>query len=233
MRLNKYLADCGVASRRACDKLIEVGKVSVNGKTATLGLDVDPEVDKILVEGRRVSSSGKMYYLVLHKPKGYVTTASDELGRKTVMDLIDIKARLFPIGRLDYDTEGLLIFTNDGDLSNKLTHPSSEINKVYVARLSGKLAPADVVALEKGIELDGKPTAPCKVRVLEQDDHHTRVELTIHEGRNRQVKRMFEAIGKEVEFLKRTQVGELHLGGLSRGKYRFCTPKEVAYLKSL
>lgn len=233
MRLNKYLADCGVGSRRACDKLIEEGKVKVNDKVANVTTQVE-EGDKVSVNGKRIGSGKKLTYLMLHKPKGCVTTVTDDLGRKTVMDFVqDIHSRVYPVGRLDYDTEGLLLLTNDGDLANKLTHPSNEVPKTYVARISGELSQADVYQLEKGVLVDGKVTAPALVKILQGDVHHTRVEITIHEGRNRQVKKMFEAVGKEVEFLKRVAVGELHLGGLQRGKYRFLTEKEINYLKTL
>lgn len=233
MRLNKFLADCGVGSRRACDKLIEEGKVKVNDKVATVTTQVD-DGDKVSVNGKRVGVGKKLTYIMLHKPKGCVTTVTDDLGRKTVMDFIkDIHSRVYPVGRLDYDTEGLLLLTNDGDLANKLTHPSNEVPKTYIARISGALSDADIRQLEKGVMVDGKVTAPAIVKVLQGDVHHTRVEITIHEGRNRQVKKMFEAVGKEVEFLKRVAVGDLHLGGLQRGKYRFLTEKEVNYLKNL
>ena len=232
VRLNKYLADCGVGSRRECDRLIEEGVVVVNGKRATLGMEVS-EHDQITVNGKRVGDKQKNYYLMLHKPKGYVTTVKDDLGRKTVMDLIDVKARLYPVGRLDYDTEGLLILTNDGDMANRLTHPRNEVNKTYVCRISGMLTDKERLQLERGVLIDGVKTAPAKVRILKQDQHHTRCEVTIHEGRNRQVKKMFESVGKEVEFLKRVAVGELRLGGLKRGEYRFLNDYEVEYLKNL
>ena len=232
VRLNKYLADCGVGSRRECDRLISDGVVIVNGKKATLGMEVS-EHDQISVNGKRVGDKQKNYYLMLHKPKGYVTTVKDDLGRKTVMDLIDVKARLYPVGRLDYDTEGLLILTNDGELANRLTHPRNEVNKTYVCRISGILTDKERLQLERGVLVDGVKTAPARVRILKQDQHHTRCEVTIHEGRNRQVKKMFEAVGKEVEFLKRVAVGELRLGGLKRGEYRFLNEYEVEYLKNL
>ena len=200
-RLNKYLADCGVGSRRECDKLIADGCVKINGKIASLGANVE-ENDSVSVNGRRVAPKTKNYYIMLHKPKGCVTTVKDDLGRKTVMDFVDIKARLFPVGRLDYDTEGLLILTNDGDVANKLTHPKNNVEKVYVARLSGSLTEAERQTLERGVEIDGRKTMPAKVKILAKDEHHTRVEVTITEGRNRQVKKMFESVGKEVEFLK-------------------------------
>lgn len=232
IRLNKYLADCGVGSRRECDSLISDGYVKVNGKVATLGQMVD-DSDKITVKDKRIGDKQKLYYIMLHKPKGCVTTVKDDLGRKTVMDFVDIKARLYPVGRLDYDTEGLLILTNDGDLSNRLTHPRNEINKTYVCRISGILRENERATLEKGVLIDGVKTAPAKVKILEQDQHHTRCEVTIHEGRNHQVKKMFETVGKEVEFLKRVAVGDLRLGGLNRGEYRFLDELEIDYLKKL
>lgn len=233
MRLNKFLADCGVGSRRACDKLIADGKVAVNGKIATLGTDVN-EDDHVTVSGKRAVVNHKECYLMLHKPKGCVTTVHDELGRKTVMDFVKgVSARIYPVGRLDYDTEGLLLFTNDGDLANKLTHPKSEVTKTYVARISGQLSDGELHLLRTGVVIDGKKTAPATVNVLEKDVHHSRVEVVIHEGRNRQVKKMFEAVGKDVEFLKRVAIGELRLGGLERGSYRFLNDDEIAYLKSL
>ncbi|MCM1289979.1 MAG: rRNA pseudouridine synthase [Corallococcus sp.] len=232
-RLNKYLAACGVGSRRECDRIIQNGEVKVNGKIAALGAVVGDD-DQVTVRGRRIGQKAKNFYVMLHKPKGYVTTVKDELGRKTVMDLVDgVPARLFPVGRLDYDTEGLLLLTNDGDAANKLTHPKNKVEKTYVARLSGSLAETERKQLEQGVTVDGSPTAPAKVKIVQRDEHHTRVEITVTEGRNHQIKKMFECVGKEVEFLKRVSVGELHLGGLQRGKYRFLNDKELAYIKSL
>lgn len=232
IRLNKYLADCGVGSRRECDTLISNGVVKVNGKIARLGQMVEDN-DRVTVKDKRVGDKQKLYYILLHKPKGCVTTVKDDLGRKTVMDFVDIKARLYPVGRLDYDTEGLLILTNDGDLSNRLTHPRNEINKTYICRISGILQEKERQQLERGVFIDGVKTAPAKIKILEQDQHHTRCEVTIHEGRNRQVKKMFEAVGYDVEFLKRVAVGDLRLGGLKRGEYRFLNDIEIDYLKNL
>ena len=231
-RINKYLADCGVGSRRVCDTLIADGCVKINGKVATLGATVE-DGDQVTVNGKRVSVKTKNYYIMFHKPKGCVTTVKDDLGRKTVMDFIDFHTRLFPVGRLDYDTEGLLLLTNDGDVANKLMHPKNAVEKTYVARISGSLSEAERRELERGVEVDGSPTLPAKVKILEKDEHHTRVEITISEGRNRQIKKMFECVGKEVEFLKRVSEGELRLGGLPRGKWRFLNDKEVEYIKSL
>lgn len=232
IRLNKYLADCSVASRRECDRLIADGVVKINGKVAVLGATVK-EGDHVLVNDKRVGDKQKDCYILLHKPKGYVTTVKDDLGRKTVMDLVHVNVRVYPVGRLDYDTEGLLILTNDGELANRLTHPRNEVNKTYIARISGSLAESERLALERGVVIDGVKTAPARVKILQRDVHHTRCEVTIHEGRNRQVKKMFEAVGKEVEFLKRVAIGDLRLGGLKRGDYRFLTENEVEYLKNL
>ena len=234
MRLNKYLADCGVDSRRNCDEIIAQGRVKVNGKTITrLGVDVDPENDSVSLDGRRLRQKRRDVYVMLHKPKGVVCTAKDDKGRKTVLDLVDLKARLFPVGRLDYDTEGLLLLTTDGQLAQTLTHPRHHIPKTYVARIFGELSEEEEKSLEKGVLLDGALTQPASVKVVEKDDRTSRIEITIFEGRNRQVRRMLESVGKDVEFLKRVSVGELRLGGLSRGKYRFLTEKEINYLKSL
>ncbi len=234
MRLNKYLADCGVDSRRNCDAIIAQGRVKVNGKTITrLGVDVDPENDSVSLDGRRLRRKRRDVYVMLHKPKGVVCTAKDDKGRKTVLNLVDVKARLFPVGRLDYDTEGLLLLTTDGQLAQTLTHPSHHIPKTYVARIFGELSEEEEKSLEKGVLLDGALTQPASVKVVEKDDRTSRIEITIFEGRNRQVRRMLESVGKDVEFLKRVSVGELRLGGLSRGKYRFLTEKEINYLKSL
>ncbi len=233
MRINKYLADCGVASRRGSEKILLEGRVKVNGKKVDSVNYALKEGDSVSVDGKTVMPSRKKYYIMLHKPKGYVTTLKDELGRKTVMELIDIKARLFPVGRLDYDTEGLLILTNDGALANVLTHPKHKISKTYVARVSGMVKEEERLLLEKGVLIDGKMTLPAAVTVLEGDVHKTKLEITIYQGQNRQVRRMLESLDKPVEFLKRTQIGEIRLGGLSRGQYRDLNKKELEYLMSL
>ena len=234
MRINKYLAGCGVSGRRGADKLVSEGKVKVNGKVVTeLGYDVDMYNDSVTVEGRRVKYKNRDYYIMLHKPKGYVCTAKDEFGRKTVMELIDINARLFTVGRLDYDTEGLLLLTTNGDVAQKLTHPKSEIPKTYVAKIEGGITEAELEKQRHGVIIDGKKTAKSKAQVTETDEKFTKVEIIITEGRNRQVRKMLESVGKTVVFLKRTAEGEIRLGGLSRGKYRFLNDKEINYLLSL
>ena len=233
MRINKYLAECGVASRRQCDKLIEDGAVKINGKTCALGAEVN-DGDTVTVNGKKISREEKWEYYILNKPKGYVCTVSDDLGRKTVMELLPKHAtRVYPIGRLDYATEGLLLFTNDGDLAFRLTHPKNEIPKTYMAKIEGSVTEAEIDKLRFGVEIDGKKTNRCKVSLSESTKESSKVVLTITEGRNRQVRKMFEAIGKNVILLKRIKIGDLTLHGLDRGQCRALTPKEVEYLKLL
>ncbi len=235
MRLNKYIAECGVASRRGADKLISKGKVKVNNKVVTaLGTEINEFNDTVIVDERKISLVTRDIYIVLNKPKGCVTTVKDDKGRKTVMDYVPNKdKRLFPIGRLDYDTEGLVILTNDGDMAYKLTHPSHEIPKTYIAKVEGEIPEADLAKLRNGVPLDGVMTHRSKVKVLGVEDNISRVEITIYEGKNRQVRRMFEYIGKNVIFLKRTKIGDLRLGGLGRGMSRYLTDKEIDILKRL
>ena len=234
MRINKFLAECGVASRRNCDKLIADGLVTVNGKVAKLGDDIDEFNDSVSVDGKKVNLTKKHEYYMMNKPKGYVCTVKDEVGRKTVMDLLpEGVGRVFPVGRLDYDTEGLLILTNDGDLSFRLTHPKSEVPKTYMARIEGTLTEKDLNPIRSGVELDGVLTKKCKAHIVATNKAYTKVHVTITEGRNRQVRRMFEAIGRNVAFLKRVSIGKLKLTGLDRGQVRKLTDQEVEYLKGL
>lgn len=232
MRINKYLAQCGVASRRECDRLIAEGKVTVNGRPAGLGDDVS-DGDNIKVEGRPVSVKKNEYYL-LHKPKGYLCTVSDDKGRKTVMDILgNGVGRVYPVGRLDYDSEGLLILTTDGELAQHLTHPSNEVPKTYLVKVEGRLTEADLNPIRSGIEIDGCVTKKCRAHIVETNKDYTKVELVLREGKNREIRKMFAAIGREVTLLKRTKVGELTLRGLDRGAFRKLTPAEVEYLKSI
>ena len=232
MRINKYLAQCGVASRRECDRLIAEGKVTVNGRPAGLGDDVN-DGDNIKVEGRPVSVKKNEYYL-LHKPKGYLCTVSDDKGRKTVMDILgDGVGRVYPVGRLDYDSEGLLILTTDGELAQHLTHPSNEVPKTYLVKVEGRLTEADLNPIRSGIEIDGYVTKKCRAHIVETNKDYTKVELVLREGKNREIRKIFAAIGREVTLLKRTKVGELTLRGLDRGAFRKLTPAEVEYLKSI
>ena len=234
MRINKFLADKGIASRRHADEMISAGRVTINGAVATLGASVE-EGDEVALDGVIVESGEKKneYYL-MNKPKGVVCTVSDDRGRKTVMEFLPEGAgRVFPVGRLDYETEGLLILTNDGDLAFRLTHPSTEIPKTYMAKIEGTLTEKDLNPIRSGVELDGILTKKCKAHIVETNKAYTKVHITITEGKNRQVRRMFEAIGRNVEFLKRISIGQLKLTGLDRGKYRKLSEQEILYLKGL
>ena len=234
MRINKFLAEKGVASRRRADEMIAAGRVKVNGEIAVLGTDVN-EKDEVFVDDKQISNAETVYeYYLLNKPKGVVCTVSDDRGRKTVMDLLpEGVGRVFPVGRLDYDTEGLLILTNDGDLAFRLTHPSNEIPKTYMAKIEGTLTEKDLNPIRSGVELDGVLTKKCKAHIVETNKAYTKVHITITEGKNRQVRRMFEAIGRTVSLLRRVNIGKIKLTGLDRGKIRKLTEEEVLYLKGI
>ena len=213
MRINKYLAGCGVAGRRACDKIIEEGRVKINGKVCKLGDEVKENSDAVFVDGQRVSMKSKHQYYLMNKPKGCVCTVKDDKGRKTVMDFLPAGVgRVYPVGRLDYDTEGMLILTDDGDLAFRLTHPKNEIPKTYLVRIEGTVGETELNKLRGGVELDGKTTGKSNVRIVETDKKFTKLHVTISEGKNRQVRRMFESIGKNVDFLKRIKIGDMGLG---------------------
>lgn len=235
MRLNKYIAECGAASRRGADKLISEGLVKVNNKTVTeLGTVVNEDNDTVTVNGKKLVLRNRDVYIILNKPKGCITAVKDDKGRKTVMDYVDVKdKRLFPVGRLDFDSEGLVLLTNDGDTAYKLTHPSSEIPKTYIVKVEGEIPEKELDKLRDGIPLDGAITHRAKIKVLGVEDRISRIEITIYEGKNRQIRRMFEYIGYNVIFLKRTAIGEIRLGGLGRGLTRYLTPKEIQFLKKL
>lgn len=231
-RLQKVIANSGYCSRRKAEELIKYGKVMVNGKKIEeLGFKVDGN-DIITVENKILKKENKEYIL-LYKPRGVVTTTSDEKGRKTVLDLIETNKRLYPVGRLDYDTSGLLLLTNDGELTNILIHPKNEIDKVYIAKINGIMNGFEIKTLEKGVLIDGKKTAPCKVKVRKKEKDSSIIELTIHEGKNHQVKKMFETIGFKVLKLKREKLAFLNLSGLKPGEYRYLSIKEVKMLYSL
>lgn len=233
MRINKYLETCGVGSRRFCDQLVSDGKVFVNGRIAKLGQDVD-EKDNVVADGKKVAPVRKELYYIMNKPKGYVCTVKDDKGRKTVMELLPkTSIRVVPVGRLDYDSEGLLLFTNDGELINRLTHPRNEIPKTYLVKIEGPIAEAQLAKLRSGVELDGKLTNKSNVRLVSFDGKYSKLSITITEGRNRQVRRMFESVGKEVVFLKRIKIGNLTLSGLDRGACRPLSKIEIEYLKNL
>ena len=231
-RLQKIISQAGIASRRAAENIILEGRVEVDGQVIReLGGKYDPELVEIRVDGKIISAPEAHVYYLLNKPKGYVSTASDERGRRTVLDLLpEIKERIYPIGRLDMNTEGLLLLTNDGELMNGLLHPRYEVQKTYVARIATGLSEAALRALREGVKLEDGLTAPARVRVLETAPGRTRVEITIHEGRNRQVRRMFKAVGHEVLALKRTAFAGLSLEGVRRGEHRALTEEEIRSL---
>ena len=237
IRLQKFLADSGVCSRRAAEKLIEEGRVTVGGKRAAIGDKVPSDTTGVRVDGNQIYPSRKdKVYLMLYKPRGYVTTAKDELGRKCVTDLVKKeRARLYPVGRLDRDSEGLVIMTNDGELANKLMHPSNHIPKTYRAIVRGNVNGDVLSALSSGVylpELD-YTTSPADVELHEVKEDRTVLLITIYEGKNRQIRRMCEALGLEVMRLKRERIGKLSIGTLNSGQYRRLTEKEVDYLKTL
>ena len=235
-RLNKFLASCGVASRRESEKLILDGRVKVNGKVVTeLGTQVNEDNDRVMVDGNLVKPVADYSYIMMYKPKGCVTTLKDDKGRKTVYSYLeDLNIpHLVPVGRLDYDTEGLLLLTNDGDLVHALTHPSHEVPKTYIVKVEGQVLEHKLAQLRKGVEIDGVKTAKAKVKLVDFKDNISRFEMTIHEGRNRQIRKMFEAVGEEVIFLNRVSVGNVRLGGLARGTYRYLNDDEIEYLKKL
>ena len=230
MRINKYIATCGVCSRRAAEELITAGKVKVNGKIVTkLATEIDETNDAVFIDGKKIELTTRYIYIMFHKPKGCVCTLSDDKGRKTVMDYLKEfeGTRIFPIGRLDYDTEGLLFLTNDGEFANALTSPINEVPKTYVARINGEISQSDLATVRNGVKLDDTKLKKCRVKVVEATDAETRLEITITEGKNRQIHRMFEAVEKEITFLKRIQIGRVKLGGLSRGAFRYLTEKEL------
>lgn len=235
IRLQKYMANCGVASRRASEKLIEEGRVKVNGILITeQGKTVDPEIDHVEVDGKPIEAEGTTVYILLNKPTGFVTTAKDQFGRKTVIDLLKgFETRVYPIGRLDYQTSGLLILTNDGDLTLKLTHPKHEIYKTYVATVEGEIGPSQITHLCEGVDIGDFVTSPAKAELIKATLSESLVKISIREGKYRQVRRMFEAIGHPVKELQRTDIGKLNLSGLREGDWRYLTEEEVAYLKAL
>lgn len=234
-RLQKVLAAAGVASRRHSEELILAGQVKVNGETVKeLGTKVDPEKDRIEVKGKLLAREPEKVYLMLYKPPGYVTTAKDPQGRPTVIDLVkDVGERVYPVGRLDFDTEGLLLLTNDGDLTYAMTHPKHEVSKTYMALVQGVPGPDKLKRFQKGLRLADGPTAPAKVKLAKTVRGNAWLEITIHEGRNRQVRRMCETIGHPVLKLKRIKLGFLTLDRLEESKYRLLTKDEVKQLKQL
>ena len=230
-RLQKLIASSGVASRRKAEELILEGRVCVNGQVVReLGTKVSGN-DVVTVDGKQIGKEEKEYYL-LNKPRGVISASRDDKNRKTVVDLISTTSRIYPVGRLDYDTTGIILLTNDGEFANFMMHPKNYIDKVYVAKIRGILTGKDIHALEKGVLVDGVMSAPAKVKLRKKDYHSNTsiVSLTIHEGRNHQVKKMFESVGYEVLKLKRERIGFLDLGSLQSGEYRKLNPKEIKKL---
>lgn len=219
IRLNKYIAECGVCSRRSADTLIQSGKVSVNGEVITeLGVKIDEISDTIEVDNKIIKKENKLVYIMLNKPKGYVTTSKEQFGRKSVLDLIDTNLRVYPIGRLDMYTEGLLLLTNDGNFANEMMHPKNKIEKTYIAKVSGNITNEKIEMLKRGVDIGGYVTKPAKVRkILDKNE----LEIVISEGKNRQVRKMCNAVGLNVINLKRTKIGNLNLGKLKLGSYKY------------
>ena len=231
-RIQKIISQCGIASRREAEDLILEGLVTVNGRTAELGMKADLEKDHIKVRGKLISSPSSMTYLILHKPIGCITAMNDPEKRPVVMDFLKrVKARVFPVGRLDFNSEGLLILTNDGELANAVTHPKKKIPKTYRVKINGSLEDADRQRLEKGIRLDDGMTLPAKVRIVNKLKSNSWISITICEGRNRQVRRMLERVGHPAIRLIRTKISGLELGALKPGEYRYMTSEEVTNLK--
>ena len=231
LRIHKFLADAGIMSRRAAEEAVKRGEVKVNGETAELGMKIDPESDKVQYKGNTVTLNKKRHdYIILHKPVGYVTTMSDEKGRKTVKDLVsDIGVRVYPVGRLDLNSEGLLIMTNDGEMANSLMHPAYEKNKKYIVVVDGDIK--NIYKLSESMDIDGYVISPATVNVVSNNGSISTLEITIHEGRNRQIRKMCDIAGFSVKSLKRVSVGKLELGDLPKGKWRYLTEKEVELLK--
>ena len=230
-RLQKFLSECGVASRRKSEELILAGSVKINGVTAILGDKVDPFKDKVTVKGRPVKKVDEKVYIMLHKPRGFITTMSDEQGRKCVADLVeDAPQKVYPVGRLDRDSEGMLLMTNDGEFSNLMMHPRTHVSKTYRVTVRPPVTEQMLDKLACGIELDGRMTAPCEVEILEKEESRVVLKFVLYEGRNREIRRMCEAVGLQVARLKRIAVDTLKLGMLPQGKWRLLTEQEVKKL---
>lgn len=234
MRLNKYIADAGICSRRKADELIKNGGVKVNGAVVRdLGMQVEGG-DVVQVNGKTIEGVGKKIYVAVNKPVGYITSMDDDRDRPTVAELVtDIPERLFPVGRLDYNTSGLLIMTNDGQLTYTLTHPKHEVYKTYIAKVAGVISEARIAKLRRGVDIGGFITSPARVKVIKQMPRHAIVEISIREGKNRQVRKMFAAVGNKVQQLERVAIGEIKLGRLMEGHYRKLNREEIEYLKGL
>ncbi|MEW9123098.1 MAG: pseudouridine synthase [Thermotaleaceae bacterium] len=235
MRLQKYIALSGAASRRKAEEMIASGRIKVNGEIiGDMGVTIDPLLDQVMIDNQIIKPEDEMVYILLHKPEGYITTLSDEFKRPTVLDLVrEIHKRIFPIGRLDYDTSGLLIMTNDGDLTYHLTHPKHEVKKIYIAKVKGRPEEAALNRLREGVDIGGYITAPAQIEYLESNKHTSFIKVVIHEGKNRQIRKMFDVIHHPVLQLKRISIGRIQLGNLPKGKWRRLTTEEIQYLKKI
>ncbi len=235
IRINKYIAQSGLCSRRKAEELIKNGQVELNGKKIVdLATTVDEKKDTVMVDGQKITPAEEKVYYMFNKPKGVVTSLSDDRDRKSVIDFIgDTDRRIYPVGRLDYDSEGLLLLTNDGDMTYKLTHPKFEIPKTYVVKVEGEIKEGELAVLRAGVVIDGERYGKCKAKLVNFEHGMSKIEMTIYEGKNREIRKMFDAIGKEVQFLKRTNFAGLRLGGLSRGEVRKLTKEEVYYLQNV
>lgn len=232
VRLQKFMADSGVASRRKSEELIADGRVRVNGKVAQIGDKIDPKHDVVSVNGRKITRGNDYVYLMLNKPRGYVTTMSDEMDRKCVAELVaDVGKRVYPVGRLDRDSEGLLLITNDGAFANAMTHPSRHIAKTYRVSVRPKITEEQITVLTSSLMIDGRKTLPADVRIVSNEDDKSVLEIVLYEGRNRQIRRLCEEAGLDTVRLKRVAIGQLKLGGLKVGEYRCLTHDEVSQLK--
>lgn len=233
IRLQKYLAQCGVASRRASEKMILSGRVTVNGVPVTeMGVQIDENLDEVAVDEKVVHPEEQKHYLAYNKPIGEISTASDPEGRATIMDRFkDYPVRIFPVGRLDYDSEGLILLTNDGEMMNHVLHPSREVKKTYLTKVSNHVTPEEIAQLRKGVMIDGKMTSPASVRLIREETFDTVLLISIHEGRNRQVRKMVDAVGHHVVSLKRVEFGPVLLGDLPSGMWRKLTEEEIDKLR--
>lgn len=235
MRINKFISECGVCSRRKAEEYIKSGLVRINGVVVDkLATDVDVTKDKVTISNQEISLTDAYVYYMLNKPKGYICSMSDDRNRKSIVDLLgDIDRRVFPVGRLDYDSEGLIFLTNDGELTYKLTHPKFGVEKKYIVKVVGSMKESELAVLRAGVVVNNVRYSKCKVKLLSFENNVSKLEVTLTEGKNREIRKMFDAIGKEVIFLKRTQMAGIKLGGLKRGEIRRLKENEVDYLKSL
>lgn len=231
VRLQKFLAESGVASRRKSEQLIAEGKVKVNGKVASIGDKINPKKDSVTVSGKKIVKRKEFTYILLHKPRGFITTMSDEMDRKCVAELIkDVPVRVYPVGRLDRDSEGMLLFTNDGEFANAMTHPTKHVPKTYRVTVRPSISEDQITQLTTGVIIDDRKTAPAQVRVVTKEEGRVVLEIILYEGRNRQIRKMCEAVGLEVARLKRTAIGSIKLGMLKQGAWRELSDDEVRKL---